>query len=164
MQDINDNIEVLNKLEITIFDFYYNFDELIEENFNPNLYIISNKEGCLYVGISENNVWTRWFNTGTSHIFDYPIGKWNGRSSIGMLVAENQPRSLNWEVDLREYDSRLLKKIEEKLIVIYRPLYNSVYRPPLTESERIKKNKYRIDGFPEDIWDKMDRAFGDIFS
>ena len=41
--------KVLSQSTITIYDFYYNFDKLIENKFHPNLYIISNEKNCLYI-------------------------------------------------------------------------------------------------------------------
>jgi len=164
MQNINDDIEILNKLEITIFDFYYNFSELIEKNFHPNLYIISNEKNCLYVGISKSNVWNRWFSTNSPHIYNYPKGKWTGESTIGQIVVNNQPMSLNWKIDLREYNLRLLEDIEKKLINVYKPLYNVTHRKNFTELEQNEIKREYINQISDRTWDAIERLHESIFS
>jgi hypothetical protein len=82
-------------IEITFNDFHdYNYpDEGYE------LYVMKNGLGdVLYVGISENNIWGRWFSFGGHMIWDgrHIIGQ----SSVGEKIADHMPDSLDWKIQL----------------------------------------------------------------
>jgi hypothetical protein len=107
-----------------------------------NLYIIWKDGLALYVGISKTDIRTRWFTAGYGHM---SIARHNkqltGISPIGRVIQRNLPESLDWAVELRHYstfswtDSEKLIEAEQRLIHELRPLFNTTYRPPLTEQE-----------------------------
>ena len=71
-------------IEITFEDFHeHNFDE---EGFV--LYVLKNGlDDALYVGISRNNIWSRWFAFGGHMIWD---GKYIiGQSAVGKKILWN---------------------------------------------------------------------------
>jgi hypothetical protein len=100
-----------------------------------NLYIVWRGKQALYVGISTNNVWNRWFGRLAPHI-RRAGNKWleDWSSPIGSVVTHNLPASLRWKIELRYYD-RSLKTIESRLINDLRPLFNITYGPKLNKKE-----------------------------
>ena len=82
-------------IEITFEDFHeYNFHE---EGFV--LYVLKNGlDDALYVGISRNNIWSRWFAFGGHMIWD---GKYIiGQSAVGQKIVDQLPDSLKWKIQL----------------------------------------------------------------
>lgn len=110
-----------------------------------NLYIVWYKDQALYIGISESNIWNRWFaDSRGCHVFK--IGeRYRGdySSSIGRCIIDNFPASYNWIIELRHYpvgllykERKELKDIERGLIQKYSPLFNVTYAPELSEKQR----------------------------
>ena len=102
-----------------------------------NLYIIWRGKQALYVGISRQNIWGRWFSRGgQEHIFNSG-GQWHAdfSSPIGKAIIHNRPASLRWKIELRYTPSRSLAAEEQELIQELRPLFNTIYRPSLTSKE-----------------------------
>jgi len=64
------------------------------------LYMVFNGPKCLYIGITTNNPFNRWFNNGHSHCLINIYGELQGQSKIGRMVAESMPESNKWEVQL----------------------------------------------------------------
>jgi len=82
-------------IEITFEDFHeHNFHE---EGFV--LYVLKNGlDDPLYVGISRNNIWSRWFAFGGHMIWD---GKYIiGQSAVGQKIVDQLPDSLKWKIQL----------------------------------------------------------------
>jgi len=85
-------------IEITFEDFLdHNFPEDGEESFE--LYVMKNGLGnVLYVGISRNNIWNRWFAFGGHILWD---GKYViGQSAVGQKIVDHLPDSLKWKIKL----------------------------------------------------------------
>jgi len=53
----------------------------------------------LYVGISTQSIWERWFGFG-GHIIWIENGKLFGTSSVGQKIEDHLPDSLNWKIQL----------------------------------------------------------------
>jgi len=83
-------------IEITFKDFYeytYHEDGFYE------LYVMKNGlEEILYVGISTQNIWNRWFGW-NGHIMDGP-NFMVGESSVGRKVVDHLPDSWDWKIQL----------------------------------------------------------------
>lgn len=109
---------------------------------NYNLYIIRHPNCVLYVGISTNNIWNRWFHMPDSHMrfvqkYSGTLegGKWIGSSPIGMAIQKNFPSSLQWTIELQQHQLQNLREREQELIHQLRPLFNTTYRPSFTEED-----------------------------
>jgi hypothetical protein len=64
------------------------------------LYVLRNGREILYVGISHDNIWNRWFgSSGRSHIITNIYGEQGGISSVGKYVMENMPTSREWIIE-----------------------------------------------------------------
>lgn len=112
-------------MKITLKELHdaQNFDKLI----GCNLYIVRYKKIVLYVGISRDHVYNRWFGI-RGHIHTAPDGRWiNSGSTIGELVVLNQPQSHDWQIELMEIDGKLLDIKEQELISKYHPCANTIY-------------------------------------
>jgi len=63
------------------------------------LYIMKNGLGdILYIGISTNGIWNRWFAWGGHMMWDGKIIY--GDSRIGVKIENHLPDSLNWKIQL----------------------------------------------------------------
>ena len=75
------------------FDYQYPNHDFYE------LYVMKNGLGeTLYVGISKENIWNRWFGL-RGHILvgtNYLIGE----SSVGRKIVDHLPESWNWKIQL----------------------------------------------------------------
>lgn len=108
-----------------------------------NLYIVWRNEQALYVGISESNIWNRWFGNLSPHILINAGGHWRGdySSPIGAAVVCNRPASMQWIIELRYVPTVYtiprwdVKREEGKLIRELRPLFNITHRERLTDDE-----------------------------
>jgi hypothetical protein len=82
-------------IELTFLDFR-------ERQFYEDpycLYVIKNSnESVLYVGISTNDIWERWFGRGGHMVWDGDLIY--SESPIGRKIAEHLPDSLKWKVQL----------------------------------------------------------------
>jgi hypothetical protein len=154
-------------LEITFrefFEYKYPHGEFHE------LYIMKNGlEEILYIGISSENIWNRWFGW-CGHILvgtNYLVGE----SSVGRNIVDHLPDSWNWKVqlwtfeDCREFCAEKLnpngrydiKWLEPLMIQKLRPSLNIIYNlnpgpdnTPISEKE-IKRQA------------ALDRAYREIF-
>lgn len=103
------------------------FEEFIEGNFpedDYSLYIVWRGAECLYIGISKDNIWNRWFSRNGCHI-RMTDNHMIGNSIIGREIVKNLPQSLQWTIELREYKN--LHRAEIDLIRELRPTYNRTY-------------------------------------
>ena len=78
------------------FEKFHNQD-YIEEGYD--LYVMKNGLGdVLYVGISTQSIWERWFGW-HGHIFwaDHAI---EGNSAVGQKIVDHLPDSLKWKIQL----------------------------------------------------------------
>jgi hypothetical protein len=68
------------------------------------LYMIKNGFGdLLYIGISQRDIWERWFGFG-GHIL-WSGNNATGNSAIGQRIVDHLPNSLNWKISLWSVDN-----------------------------------------------------------
>jgi hypothetical protein len=105
------------------------------------LYIIKDSnDKVMYIGISRDSVWHRWFGGGPSHMDTDAAGKIYGKSYVGEVIERRFPSSWDWIIELwtredclkaceTEFSGRYIDKIEIEsiepyMIVKFEPLYN----------------------------------------
>jgi len=108
------------------------------------LYLLKDSdENVLYIGISKDSIWHRWFGGGTSHMDIDAAGKICGKSHIGEAIEKCFPSSWNWVIELwtredclkackSEFSKRNVNKvgielIEPYMIAKFEPLYNVIH-------------------------------------
>ena len=91
-----------------------------------NLYIVWRGKKCLYVGISNYDIWIRWFHRNNCHVEMESDTVWNGHTPIGRAIVKNLPASLRWKIELRYAEN--LDAEERQLIRELRPLFNIIFR------------------------------------
>lgn len=78
------------------------FLEFHEQQYNEEqfcLYVVKHlSEETLYVGISTNNIWERWFSWGGHMTWDGKVIY--GESPIGLRIENHLPDSLQWKIQL----------------------------------------------------------------
>lgn len=83
-------------IEITFREF---FEYKYRENGFHELYVMKNGlDETLYIGISSENIWNRWFGS-RGHVMvgtNYLIGE----SSVGRKVVDHLPDSWDWKIQL----------------------------------------------------------------
>ena len=142
-------------IEITFKDFYeYKYHE---DGFHE-LYIMKNGiEEILYVGISNQTIWNRWFGWNGHIIGDarYMVGE----SAVGKKVVDHLPDSWDWKIQLwtlddcvefcadelkpnRRYD---IKMLEPVIIQKLHPSLNTIYNlePGVDHTPKSEKEKQR---------------------
>jgi hypothetical protein len=141
----------MNKL--TFAEFYKgNYDELGYE-----LYVVKDiEENVMYIGISQQSIWHRWFGCGTSHMEVGFEGMVYGISTIAKVIERRFPLSWNWTIELftkedclnilkdeligRNLDGITIKEIEPYMINRFLPLYNATHGGRNQEDPLITKN------------------------
>lgn len=119
--------------KMTLEQFYENGD--LEGN---DLYIVWYENHALYVGISRNSLWYRWFYSSIGHI-RIMDGEWYAGSTIGHVICDNLPESLQWIIELRKYNIQDDTKIIEKnLIKELRPFFNGTHNDSVDTEEEFK--------------------------
>lgn len=123
------------------------FSEFYEGNYDEHrseLYLIKDPdENVMYIGISRDSIWHRWFGGGTSHMDRDISGKVYGKSYIGEVIERRFPNSWDWLIELwtkedclaicdAEFAGKSLDRIEIDLIEPYmiakfEPLYNVLH-------------------------------------
>lgn len=82
-------------IEITFMQFY-------KQQYEDHLfclYVMKNgNDEVLYVGISTNNVWERWFSWGGHMLWDGMVIY--GVSPVGEKIEDHLPDSLQWKIQL----------------------------------------------------------------
>jgi hypothetical protein len=97
-------------------------------------------EKPIYIGISRDSTWHRWFGGGPSHMDTNAAGKLYGKSYIGEVIARRFPDSWDWVIELwtkedclkvcsiefrdRDPDKIEIDSIEPYMISKFQPLYN----------------------------------------
>ena len=82
-------------IELTFLSFHE--QQYQEQQFC--LYVVRNaNEDVLYVGISLNDIWERWFGWGGHITWDGNVIY--GESPIGVKIADHLPDSLKWKIQL----------------------------------------------------------------
>lgn len=120
------------------------------------LYTIKDSnEKVMYIGISRDSIWHRWFGGGTSHMDINSAGKLYGKSYIGEIIERRLPNAWDWIVELwmkedclnvlgNEFDQKNLDKIpieliEPYMIIKFEPLYNVMHRDGRHEDPLVSK-------------------------
>ena len=138
-----------------------------------SVYIVRDNTEVLYIGISRDNIYDRWFTASYSHIIKFADGALMGRSTIGEVIVGNMPNSLQWSIDLlsiddcikllgdkspckSKYDNNALDKLERYLISELNPLFNVTHKTKNTHNARRSTEKYthftnRLDSPAEDL-------------
>jgi len=105
------------------------------------LYLVKDTAGkAMYIGISRDAIWHRWFGGGPSHMDTSPAGNLYGKSYIGEVIERRFPGSWDWIIELwtkeeclsyckNDFSGRDLAKIkiesiEPYMIAKFGPLYN----------------------------------------
>jgi hypothetical protein len=108
------------------------------------LYLLKDTdEKVLYIGISRDSIWHRWFGGGTSHMEVDAAGKIWGKSYVGEAIERGFPKSWEWIIELwtredclrtckSEFSKRNITKvgielIEPYMIAKFEPLYNVMH-------------------------------------
>ena len=157
-------------IEITFLDFYeYKYDT--EEFYQ--LYVMKNGlDEILYIGISSQNIWNRWFGW-TGHITVGPRFL-VGESPIGRKVINHLPDAWGWKIqlwtlsdcvefctdELSNSKARFdIKMLEPFMIQKLRPSLNTIYNlnpgidhTPMSERER--QHQAKLDDAFREIFEK----------
>jgi hypothetical protein len=130
------------------------------------LYLLKDLAGeIMYIGISRDSIWHRWFGGGPSHMDKGASGKVYGKSYIGEVIERRFPNSWNWVIELWTMDDCLkaceaefvgrdpghvgIEGIEPYMIAKFEPLYNITHGGGRHE-----------DPF---ITEKLDKIYKDLF-
>ena len=138
-----------------------------------SIYIVRNNAEILYIGISRDNIYNRWFAADYSHITKFADGALWGNSKIGQVIVGNMPNSLQWSIDLlsiddcikllgdkspckSKYDNNALDRLERYLISELNPLFNVTHKTKNTHNTHRSTEKYthftnRLDAPAEDL-------------
>jgi hypothetical protein len=160
-------------IEITFKDFYeykYHEDGFYE------LYVMKNGLGeILYVGISNQNIWNRWFGW-NGHIMG-DAGYMVGESSVGRKIVNHLPDSWNWKIQLWTLDDcetfcadefnlhgrYTIRFLEPFMIQKLHPILNVNYNKnpgidhmPLSEKE--KRRKAVLDRVYYEVFEKKTKS------
>lgn len=130
------------------------------------LYLVKDVERKpMYIGISRDSVWHRWFGGGPSHMDVNAEGRVYGKSYIGEVIERRFPSSWEWVIELwtkeecikackndfvgRNADKIEIESIEPYMIAKFEPLYNVTH----------------AGGHHEDplTTEKLDRIYKDLF-
>lgn len=125
------------------------------EDHGYELYIIKDSdEKAMYIGISRDSIWHRWFSGGTSHMYINPAGKLYGKSNIGEIIERRLPISWDWIIELWSKEDCLnilgnsfdekhktvpIELIEPYMIIKFEPLYNVMHNDGHHEDPLVSK-------------------------
>ncbi len=85
---------------ITItFQSFFEGKWVDRDNERYELYVVRNHKDILYIGISQSDIWDRWFG-GFGRMKKNAGGYWYSTDTIGRNIIENMPDSLNWSIEL----------------------------------------------------------------
>ncbi len=162
-------------IELTFYDFHEHYYDILEQQFpgvSYQLYVMKNGLGdVLYVGISRDDVWGRWF-VGRGHMC------WDGNiiygdSPIGVKIENHLPESLQWKIQLWTLSdclkfcaSRLpdngagmsIREIEPFMIQKLRPALNVMYNTnPGKDTTPVSKKE-------AELVERANKAYSEIFN
>lgn len=129
------------------------------------LYLVrDNDTKPMYIGISRDSIWHRWFGGGTSHMDTDAAGKIYGKSYIGEVIERRFPGSWAWMIELWTKEDCLMaceaelpgkdvhkveiESIEPYMISKFEPLYNVMHGGGRHEDPLTTKNLdtvYKLD-------------------
>jgi hypothetical protein len=154
-------------IELTLSDFH----EQKYEDEGYSLYIMKNGLGdVLYIGISDVDVWRRWFGWGGHMTWDGNVIY--GESTVGTKIENSLPDSLSWKIQLwtledcidflgkaiPPHNARTVKSIEPLMIRRLSPALNLTYNYNPGKDTTPKSEK-------EKAWEKyVDQAYDEIFN
>ena len=153
-------------------DFLQFHEQKYREN-RYELYVLKNRLGdILYIGISKNNIWERWFGWGGHMLWDGNVVY--GESPIGVRIENHLPDSLKWKIQLWNLKDCLIfcreelpldaskitiHDIEPIMIQKLSPALNGTYNlnPGKDSTPKSKKEIERqiiLDQFYKEVFDK----------
>ena len=158
-------------IEITFNEFYLR--TYPQEEFHE-LYIVKNSLGeVLYVGISNQDIWYRWFGW-NGHIKEgdsYLLGK----SAVGEKVVDHLPNSWDWKIQLWTLEDCVkfcsnelnpngrysIKMLESFMIQKFRPSLNIMMnlnpgQDSMPKSQREIEREKLLDKAYRDVFEKKD--------
>jgi hypothetical protein len=120
------------------------FSEFYKGHFTDEgfeLYLVKDIDGqAMYIGISRDSIWHRWFGGGPSHMDTNLAGKVYGKSYFGEVIERRFPGSWDWIIELwtkeecivackSDFSGRNPAKIEIEavepyMIAKFEPLFN----------------------------------------
>lgn len=145
--------------------------DYIDEGFE--LYVMKNGFGdALYVGITSQDVWERWFGWGGHMLWDGKIIY--GDSAVGQKIEDHLPDSLSWKIQLWTLDDCIsfckdmlsasnrqltIKYLEPFMIQKMSPILNGTYnlnpgKDTTPKSEREKNREKLLDEWYDKIFNK----------
>ena len=65
-----------------------------------SLYVLKAGTCVLYIGISREDIWRRWFNAPSSHLSKVAPSTWCFNSKAGEAVLRCYPESMKWVIEL----------------------------------------------------------------
>jgi len=152
------------------------FEDFHEQNYEDKdfcLYVMKNGLGdVLYVGISMQDIWLRWFALGGHMTWDGKIIR--GESPIGEKIENHLPDSFNWEIqlwtlkdcikfcrkELPDNTSEItIRKVEPIMIRKLSPALNLTYnlnpgKDTTPKSQKELDREQRADRLYREIFDK----------
>lgn len=156
-------------IELTLHNFrQQNYEDT--ENIYCLYVVKTDLDDVLYVGISEVDVWERWFGWGGHMLWDGNVIY--GSSTIGTKIERHIPESLSWKIQLWTLNDcikflgkaipprndRTIKSIEPLMIKKLSPALNVTYNYKPGKDITLKNKK-------EKAWGKyVDQAYDDIFN
>lgn len=154
-------------IEVTFLEFHqqrYNEQELC-------LYVVKNGSGdTLYVGISTNDVWERWFGFGGHLTWDGDVIY--GESPVGVKIENHLPDSLSWKIQLwslrdclefcsdelpTDLPEATIQYLEPIMIKKLSPVLNAIYNLNPGKDTSAKSQK------EIELERRLDRAYREIF-
>lgn len=152
------------------------FEDFHKQNYEDKgfcLYVMKNGlDDVLYVGISTQDIWSRWFAWGGHMTWD---GKFiRGESPVGEKIENHLPDSLNWEIqlwtlkdcigfckqELRGNTSKVtIREVEPIMIRKLSPTLNVTYnltpgKDTTPKSQKEREREQRADKLYREIFDK----------
>lgn len=114
------------------------------EDIGYELYVLRDSDNkAMYIGISRNSIWHRWFGGGASHMTINTGEQFYGASYIGQVVERRFPSSWDWVIELWTKDDCLgilrkefegkdadrinIEALEPYMINKFEPLYNVMH-------------------------------------
>ena len=125
-------------LTLQFKDFFKGDYEEYIGNERYELYMIYESHKCLYIGISNSNIWNRWFATRQSHCQMNIHNELFGKSSIGQYIADLYPDFKNITITLltvkqaseffpQNDNIQTRQDLEPRLIQRFNPIKNRIY-------------------------------------
>jgi len=128
-------------MKIVMFSEFYKgeFDDIGYE-----LYFVRDSDSkAMYIGISRNSIWHRWFGGGASHMDMNANQRLFGTSTIGQIIEKRFPASWDWTIELwtkedcikvlaeeiegKNTDRINIESLEPFMINKFEPLYNVMH-------------------------------------